>query len=259
MSKGYIKLFRQIQECWIWNTGKFDKRSAWIDLLMLANHSDKKIVFNGEYITIKKGQYLTSIRNLANRWMWSTSSVSSFLKLLEDDLMIKKDSDKYRTLVTIINYKDFQESKYTKDTVSDTPTDTPTDTVTNTVAETNNKLNKLNKDKRKDISKDISKRKVDEYYEDADVNAAFIDYVRMRKLIKHPMTEEAIKRAKAKLEKLSAGNRELAIAILNQSVDHSWQGLFELKDKGVTNAKQHNTTEFTEEELRERGFWDDFV
>lgn len=139
-TKGYIKIFRQIQECWIWDTGKFDKRSAWIDLLMLANHSEKKIVFNGEYITIEKGQYLTSIRNLATRWMWSTSTVSSFLRLLESDKMIKKESDKHRTLITIENYSVFQDTKYTKET----PTDTPIDTVTNTLAETNNKLNKLN-------------------------------------------------------------------------------------------------------------------
>lgn len=139
-TKGYIKLFRQIQECWIWDTGKFDKRSAWIDLLMLANHNEKKIVFNGDYITIEKGQYLTSIRNLATRWMWSTSTVSSFLRLLEADKMIKKESDKHRTLITIENYSVFQDIKYTKET----PTDTPIDTPTTTLAETNNKLNTLN-------------------------------------------------------------------------------------------------------------------
>jgi hypothetical protein len=143
-SKGYIRVFRQIQDCWIWDTGKFDKRSAWIDLLMLANHSDKRIVFNGEYITIKKSQYLTSIRNLANRWLWSTSSVTSFLRLLEKDKMIIRDSDKYRTLITIVNYSIYQDSKYTKETVSDTPIDTVTTTVTTTSTETNNTLNTLN-------------------------------------------------------------------------------------------------------------------
>ena len=142
-SKGYIRVFRQIQDCWIWDTGKFDKRSAWIDLLMLANHSDKRIVFNGEYITIKKSQYLTSIRNLANRWLWSTSSVTSFLRLLEKDKMIIRDSDKYRTLITIVNYSIYQDSKYTKETVSDTPIDTVTTTVTTTSTETNNTLNTL--------------------------------------------------------------------------------------------------------------------
>lgn len=148
--KGYIKLHRQIQDCWIWDTGKFDKRSAWIDLLMLANHKDKKIVFNGSYINIKKGQYLTSIRNLAKRWGWSVSTVSEFLTLLEEDLMIKKESDRHRTLLTVVNYEVFQEVPNTDQTVTDTPASTP--------AETNNTLNKLNI-QRKEVSKDTSKRK----------------------------------------------------------------------------------------------------
>ena len=157
MNKGYIKLFRQIQDCWIWDSGKFDKRSAWIDLLMLANHADKKIVFNGKYITIRVGQYLTSIRKLSERWGWSVSTVSTFLSLLEDDLMIKKESDNHRTLITIINYEVFQGMPNTKET----PIDTPTDTRISTQTETNNTLNTLDtlNIKEKEISKDISKKK----------------------------------------------------------------------------------------------------
>lgn len=157
MSKGYIKLFRQIQDCWIWDTGRFDKRSAWIDLLMLANHGDKKIVFNGQYITIRIGQYLTSIRKLSDRWGWSVSTVSTFLSLLEEDLMIKKESDNHRTLITIINYEVFQGVPNTKDTPIDTQTDTHIDTQT----ETNNTLNTLDtlNIKEKEIPKGISKKK----------------------------------------------------------------------------------------------------
>lgn len=134
--KGYIKLYRQIQDCWIWDTGKFDKRSAWIDLLILANHSEKKIAFNGECISIGKGQYLTSIRSLAERWGWSKSTVSEFLALLESDLMIKKESDKFRTLLTVINYEVYQGVTDTNRTPNGTVTRTPT----GTVAETNNTL-----------------------------------------------------------------------------------------------------------------------
>lgn len=113
---GYIKLHRQIQDCWIWDTGKFDKRSAWIDLLMLANHHDKKFMFNGEPIVLTRGQFMTSIRKLAIRWDWSTSTVFDFLKILEDDNMIKKESDSHRTLLTIINYEVYQGAPNTDQT-----------------------------------------------------------------------------------------------------------------------------------------------
>ena len=56
---GWIKLHRKIQECFIWGDEEdepFDRRSAWIDLLLLANHADKRTVFDGKAITVKKGQ-----------------------------------------------------------------------------------------------------------------------------------------------------------------------------------------------------------
>jgi DNA replication protein DnaD len=115
MNKGYILLHRQIQDCWIWDDKPFTKGQAWIDLLLLANHSDKKIGFNGKPITIERGQYLTSIRVLAERWGWSNSRTLNYLKLLENDKMIERDSDRTRTLLTIVNYEVYQ--------VSETPTE----------------------------------------------------------------------------------------------------------------------------------------
>lgn len=124
--KGWIKTYRKIQECWIWlDKEPFDKRSAWIDLLLTANHADKKILFNGELITVKRGQILTSVRKLAIRWGWSNDKILRFLRLLESDEMLKKDSDKYRTLITIENYEVYQENTNTERTETSTPTSTP--------------------------------------------------------------------------------------------------------------------------------------
>lgn len=110
LSSGWIKLYRQLQDCWIWlDKEPFDKRSAWVDLLLTANHSDKKILFNGELITVKRGQILTSIRKLAERWKWSYDKTSRFLKLIESDGMLRKESDNCRTLLTIENYEFYQD------------------------------------------------------------------------------------------------------------------------------------------------------
>ena len=140
MSSGWIKLYRQLQDCWIWlDKEPFDKRSAWVDLLLTANHSDKKILFNGELITVKRGQILTSVRKLSAKWKWSVNKVYRFLKLLEDDEMLQKESDKDRTLLTIVNYSVYQCIEYTDEYTNgysventngytiDTPTDTPTE------------------------------------------------------------------------------------------------------------------------------------
>jgi hypothetical protein len=108
--KGWIKTYRKIQDCWIWlEKEPFDKRSAWIDLLLTANHEEVKIRFNGDFITVEKGQILTSIRKLADKWHWSVDKVLRFLRLIESDGMIKKDSDNFRTLITIENYELYQD------------------------------------------------------------------------------------------------------------------------------------------------------
>lgn len=157
---GYIKLHRQIQDCWIWESGKFDKRSAWIDLLMLANHRDKKFMFDGKPVVITRGQFMTSIRKLSARWEWSTSTVSEFLKTLERDNMIKKESDNRRTLLTIVNYEVYQGVPDSKRTLIDTPTNTLTDTQTNTPTETTKEIKNKEYIKEKDIPNGISKKKV---------------------------------------------------------------------------------------------------
>lgn len=108
--KGWIKTYRKLQDCWIWfDKEPFDKRSAWIDLLLTANHSDKKLLFNGSLITVKRGQIITSIRKLSGKWKWSYDKCSRFLKILESDGMLQKESDNSRTLLTIVNYEVYQD------------------------------------------------------------------------------------------------------------------------------------------------------
>ena len=116
---GYFLIHRKIQDCWIWTSDEpFDRRSAWIDIIMMANHKDTKIWFDGELVTVKRGQRITSIRALAARWKWGKAKVSEFLKVLEADGMIQKESDSRRTLLTVINYGVYQLSSDKERTVS---------------------------------------------------------------------------------------------------------------------------------------------
>ena len=125
-SKGWIKTYRKIQDCWIWQIDKpFDERSAWIDLLLTANHKDVKMLFNGELITVKRGQIITSIRKLSEKWKWNKDKTLKFFRLLESDRMIERDSDKFRTLLTIVNYEVYQDCVDTEQTQQGTPQGTP--------------------------------------------------------------------------------------------------------------------------------------
>lgn len=82
--EGWISIYRQIQEHWIWKSNEpFDKRSAWIDLLLIVNHKEEEIDFDGKKIKVERGQKITSLEKLADRWKWSRHKVSNFLNRLE--------------------------------------------------------------------------------------------------------------------------------------------------------------------------------
>ena len=51
----------------------------------------------------------------------------------------------------------------------------------------------------------------------------------MRKLIKKPMSDQALKIMLNKLQKLS-DDEDTQINILEQSIEHSWQSVYELKE-----------------------------
>ncbi len=107
--EGWISIHRQLQEHWIWKSKEpFDKRSAWIDLLMLANHQTEKIEFDKEFIEVERGQRITSLEKLAKRWKWSRHKVSDYLNQLEQDGMLVQIRDNKKTLVSIVNYDKYQ-------------------------------------------------------------------------------------------------------------------------------------------------------
>ena len=163
MSEGWIKTYRKLQECWLWKINEpFDKRSAWVDLLLSANHADKKICFNGKLITIERWQILTSIRKLSEKWMWSTNKVYRFLKMLESDNMLQRESDNDRTLLTIVNYSIYQCSEYTNEYINEYSigntdgytNETPTNTVSEYKQECKEYKNEKNVKNNYTVSKD---------------------------------------------------------------------------------------------------------
>jgi len=129
MAEGWIKLHRKIQDCDIWlDDEPFDLRSAWVDLLLLANHRDKDIVLDYKPFVIKRGQFLTSVRKLSVRWGWSKDKTLKYLRLLESLGMIERDSNNQRTLLTIVKYRDYQVGQDTDATRNGHETDANQDT-----------------------------------------------------------------------------------------------------------------------------------
>ncbi|AVP54501.1 phage protein [Clostridium tetani] len=115
--KGWISLYRDIQEHWIWEDA--EKLKAWLDLLLLANHQSRKILLGNEVIEIKRGSTHTSELKLMDRWNWSKKKVRNFLQLLEKDNMIICEKSKKGTTITIINYEVYQGSRNHRETIKE--------------------------------------------------------------------------------------------------------------------------------------------
>ena len=122
-NRGWIKLYRQITDSSIWKSSDaFDRRSAWIDLLLMVNHEERVIQLrNGHFITVKEGQCFTSMDHLADRWHWSRNKVKRYLAQLSGQGMCTLHGTPSGTLLTIEKYSFFQGGRPT-----DEPTDEPT-------------------------------------------------------------------------------------------------------------------------------------
>lgn len=144
MKEGWILLHRKIQDNDIWTDKEpFDKRSAWIDLLLMANHTDRKIIVDYKLVEVKRGQIYTSVRKLAKRWGWSKDKALKYLLILESLQMIVKNSDTKRTLLTIENYDFYQSVQDTDKTRTRHGQDTAS-------PQTNNYKRIIKNDKKKD-------------------------------------------------------------------------------------------------------------
>lgn len=164
-NKGWISIYRQIQDCWIWQDDVFSRGQAWIDLLLFANHHDKKIAFGNELITVEAGSFITSKRKLADRWQWSRTKVDNFLSLLEQDKMIVTKSDTKKTLVSIVNYEVYQQSS-NEEKATKEPQESHKKATEKPQKSTNNNDNNINNDNNEINNNNIRAKS-------SDVNAFF--------------------------------------------------------------------------------------
>ena len=76
---------------------------------------------------------------------------------------------------------------------------------------------------------------VNEYTNNPEMKTAIFDFIEFRKAIKAPLTDRALTLCLNKLDKL-ANDDNTKIAIINQSIERGWKGLFELH----SNASNYN-------------------
>lgn len=104
---GWIKISREIASHWLWQDA--DRLKWWLDLLFLAAWEYKQVLHDSHLFVLRRGQIIASISFLSERWGKSRPTIIKFLRLLEEEGMIKR-STVYRqtSILTICNYEKYQ-------------------------------------------------------------------------------------------------------------------------------------------------------
>ena len=108
MATGWIKIHRELGKHWL--AQDMEKLGRWIDLLLLANYEDGKVLVGDSLVTIKRGQMVMSFSFLAKRWDCSKSTACKFIELLESDGMVERSTERKTTILTICKYDSYQQS-----------------------------------------------------------------------------------------------------------------------------------------------------
>lgn len=151
-SKGFTKsyrskwthlVFRNLLEAGIW---------AW--LCDTAAWENTKVKFNGDIISLKRGQLVTSVKFISTGFNISERATRTLLQNLEKEQMIDKQTTNRMTIITICNYEKYQTFEKASDELTDKqPTNSrqtadnnnKEDKEDNNYKETNNSIDPLQK------------------------------------------------------------------------------------------------------------------
>lgn len=215
IKKGYVLKARCIQESLIAHAPPH-AREIFDYLVREANYEDRKV----DGTIIKRGQIFTSYSEIQEALHWkigyrkqtySKWECEAAMKLLLKATMITTAKTTRGMIITVLNYdkfQDFENYENHNEHHNDATTEPqPPDTIQNTL-NTSNTVNAYI------------------YTADEKFKTAYTAYQEMRKkkrLKMTPYAEELV------LKKLHSYSLEDAIKMLEQSIEHSWTGIFPVK------------------------------
>ena len=106
-AKGYILLYRSLLEHPFSN--KPEIMWLWIVMLLKATYQERKINWCGKPLSLKPGQFITSYQSLSIESGISLSKIRTAFKWFKQDKQISTQISSYSSLVTITNWKDYQQ------------------------------------------------------------------------------------------------------------------------------------------------------
>lgn len=214
---GWVKFYRCIMESTLWKNEKYLKVFLWC--LAKANHKDRKIIFNGSDLLIKRGSFVTGYKEALHELRPCTHQTyrSAIDYLISTNRINKQATNKF-TMITVCNYDIYQSEKNEDNQPNQQTSNKP---VTNQQQTSNNKQE----------CKECNKNEKEFFSEK--VNSLFLDFLRINKItdtLRITILAEG-------LEKLAPGNNDLKIDIIKQAIaggHHDFRALPKSKVSNTT-------------------------
>lgn len=232
-----------------------DHLAIWIWLLLNVTYSPKDVWFNGQRTTLKPGQMTTGRKRIANELSVSESKVQRILKVFESEHMIEQVTDHRSRLISIVSWSKYQSTEQVfEQEVNNFRTGS--EQVLNTNKEIKNIRNK------ELIEKENKKKKTAEpkyIREDLPqkVEEALDAYVEMRKKHRWDFGQRAQLLFFKKLDELSNGDEDLAVAIIDQATLNNYRSVYPIKEswKYKNNEPRKTYSELAAEMIAEGDVW----
>lgn len=106
---GWVKIHRTILEKgW---SNKPDFVALWVFILLQASHEKREYFWNGKNIILNPGQFISGRLKIAANTGIQESKVERILKCFESEQQIEQLKTASSRLITIVNWKEYQESE----------------------------------------------------------------------------------------------------------------------------------------------------
>lgn len=189
--------------------------AVWMYLLLNATHSEYPALFKGEKIMLQPGQLITGRKSIAGTLLISESKVTRILNTFEIEQQIEQQTSNKNRLITVVNWDKYQ--------LCDQQIEQQLNN-NRTTTEQQLNTNKKNKNVKND------KNVINTYSDIPELNEVILEFVKFRKSVKKPMTDNAVKLMLGKLNKMTSNVNE-QIEIINQSILNGWTGIYPLKEQ----------------------------
>lgn len=210
---GWIKLHRSITDSFVFDNP--DRLKFWVWCLCKASHKDRKQTVGLQEIELKKGQFIFGRKKASAELNMDENKIYRLSKTFQKrEKIVVKSNNKY-SLVTVVNWEFYQGERQQSEQLTDNKP-----TTNRQQTDTNKNVKNIKNEKIilwglvEDCSKDLVR--------------AYKDFNIMRNSIKKPLTKRALAGIIKKVDNF-ADNESDKIKILENSIEHSWQTVYELK------------------------------